>query len=73
MFERWGPESFDFKKPINSLKLLFKASEDNFDIGKYFEKCGDTQNTIILCLTNQENIIGGYSSLSHSADEKENK
>ncbi len=53
--------------------MLYKASEENFDIAKYFEKCANTKNTVIICLTNKDKIIGAYTPLSHGWDENENK
>ena len=53
--------------------MLFKTSEENFSIARYFEKYGDAKNIFILWLTNKNKIIGVYSPLSYGWDDKYKK
>jgi hypothetical protein len=47
-------------KKIKKIELLFKASEHNFSLPKYYELCGSAVNTITIALTNKDKIFGGY-------------
>ncbi len=49
-----------FTKPIEEVKLLFKASEHDFKMSKYYELCGEQTNTMFVCQTTMDKIIGGY-------------
>ncbi len=45
--------------------MLYKASDHDFNIQKYFELCGSAINTMILCETDKGKIIGGYTPNCH--------
>ena len=62
--------NFFSHKKVKVLNLIFKASEHKFKISEYFKKCGDLNNTIIICLTNKNKIIGGYTSLTFNSADK---
>lgn len=58
-----------FNKKVKKLYFMFKASENNFDMKKYYKECGHLTNTIVICKTNankNNKIIGGYTPLSFS-------
>lgn len=50
---------FDFK-PIKGLKLLFRASENEFFIKEFYKKCSDIKNTLIMIKTEFGKVIGGF-------------
>jgi hypothetical protein len=43
---------------------MFKASDHKFDLKTYYEMCGNATDTMIICKTNKDKIIGGYSPLT---------
>ncbi len=47
-----------------TLNLLFKASRDGYSHLDFREKCIGIQNTLIIALTNHDQIIGGFTPLS---------
>jgi len=49
-----------FSKRVQSIKLLFQASKQNFSMEKYYEVCGSQTHTLIVTLTNKDKIFGGY-------------
>lgn len=53
-----------FQKKIQGAELIFKASDHKFDLKKYYEICGHLTNTMIICKTNKDKIIGGYTPLA---------
>ena len=40
-----------FDEKIKRFKLLYRASEHNFEVKKFYEKCSNIPNTIILVHT----------------------
>ena len=54
-----------FNKKISKLEHLFSASKNEFSIAKYFEACGKIPNTVVICKTNNDKIIGGFTPLVH--------
>ena len=46
-----------------SAKLLYRASEHNFKIDKFHEKCDNVPHTLTLCETVHGKVIGGYTPL----------
>ena len=57
-------------KPIERIDFKFKASSNSFKIYKYFEQCGDLNNTIIIAQTKKGKIIGGFTPLSFNPSEE---
>jgi hypothetical protein len=55
-----------FPKNVKKVELLYRASDHNFSIQKYFELCGSVQSTAIICETNKDRIIGGYTPFAHN-------
>lgn len=53
-----------FPRKINSLTLKFKASLNKFNLSTYFNSCANLSNTIIICETNANKIIGGFTPLN---------
>ncbi len=52
-----------FIKPVSKIVFQFKASSNGFNIKRYFQKCGDLTNTIIIAKTKKGKIIGGFTPL----------
>lgn len=50
---------------IKSVKLIFKASENDFKLEEYWAKCGDLTHTMIICETKRHRVIGGYTPAAH--------
>lgn len=44
---------------------MFKASDNEFKINSFYNKCGNMSNILTLILTTTNKIIGGYSSYPH--------
>ena len=59
-----------FTKPIDDAKLLFKASEHDFKMSKYYELCGEQNNTMVICKTTTDKILGGYTPVKFVSEEK---
>jgi hypothetical protein len=55
-------QMFGDKQP-QSAKLLYRASENNFKIDKFHEKCDNIPHTLTLCETVHGKVIGGYTPL----------
>jgi hypothetical protein len=53
----------EHKKPI-SYELLYRASQNNFEVKKFWEKCNGAANTVTLIRTNFGKVIGGFTPLS---------
>ncbi len=51
-------------KKIREFKLVYKASENNFKMKEYYNKCGNMTDCVIVCLTDKFKIIGGYTPLA---------
>jgi hypothetical protein len=54
-----------FNKKIHKIENLFCASKYQFNLNKYWEICGKVPNCVVLCKTNMDKIIGGYTPLIH--------
>jgi hypothetical protein len=54
-----------FTKKIAKMECIFTASKNEFSIKKYFDACGTVPNTVVICQTNKDKIIGGYTPLLH--------
>ncbi len=54
-----------FSKKVKSVELVFSASKNEFSLAKYWEVCGKLANTVIVCKTNMDKIIGAYTPLVH--------
>lgn len=52
---------FDYE--VN-LKLIFRASNHNFSVKEFHEICDAYEDTLTLCLTEDNKVIGGYTPLS---------
>ena len=52
---------------VSSVKLLFKASEHEFSMNKFYEICGNVGETVMVCKTNKDKIIGGYTPLKFNS------
>jgi hypothetical protein len=50
-------------KILKSEKLLYRASEHNFKVDKFHEKCDNIPHTLTLCETVHGKVIGGYTPL----------
>lgn len=46
------------------MKLLYRASENKFSMEKFYEKCSNIHNTLIVMKTEFDKIIGGYTPLT---------
>ena len=55
-------QMFGDKLP-QSAKLLYRASENNFQVDKFHEKCDNIAHTLTLCETVHGKVIGGYTPL----------
>ncbi len=55
-------QMFGDKMP-RSAKLLYRASEQNFQTDKFHEKCDNIPHTVTLLETVHGKVIGGYTSL----------
>ena len=55
-------QMFGDKLP-QSAKLLYRASENNFKVDKFHEKCDNIPHTLTLCETVYGKIVGGYTPL----------
>lgn len=53
--------------------MIFRASQNDFSMKKYFEICGSETNTLIICQTNKDKIIGAFTPLSHEFTGKHKK
>jgi hypothetical protein len=49
-----------FPLNLKSFELLYRASEHNFDIKKFHEKCDSVPNTLVLIETEFGRVLGGY-------------
>ncbi len=50
-------------KLLQSAKLLYRASENNFQGAEFHEKCDNIAHTLTLCETVHGKVIGGYTPL----------
>ncbi len=55
-------QMFGDKLP-QSAKLLYRASENNFQVDKFHGKCDNIAHTLTLCETVHGKVIGGYTPL----------
>ncbi len=61
-------EDFDclkvlFEMPV-SLKLIFRASQHQFNVKEFHHFCDEYEDTLVLALTEDNKIIGGFTPLS---------
>ena len=52
-----------FSKKIKSINHVFNASMNQFSMAKYYQVCGKLADTVIVCKTNMDKIIGAYTPL----------
>ncbi len=52
------------KKKIKKLDYLFCASKNEYSLQKYYEVCGKVANTVIVCKTDMDKVIGAYTPLA---------
>ena len=50
------------KKPVK-FNLLYRASENDFAVSKFWQKCDKIPDTVTLVKTKANKIIGGYTPL----------
>ncbi len=53
---------FGDKMP-QSAKLLYRASEDNYQTNKFHDRCDNIPHTLTICETTHGKVIGGYTPL----------
>jgi hypothetical protein len=53
-----------FSKKIKKLEYLFCASKNEYSLKKYYEVCGKVANTVIVCKTDMDKVIGAYTPLA---------
>jgi hypothetical protein len=58
-------------KKIKKFRLLYRASEHNFDVKKFYEKCTLISNTIVLVHTSYDKKIGGFTPVAWQVGEAE--
>jgi hypothetical protein len=46
-----------------SAKLLYRATENNYKIDKFHEKCDNIPHTLTICETIDGKVVGGYTPL----------
>ena len=54
--------SFFYHK-FKDVRLLYRASENDFFASKFHEKCDGIENTLTIVLTQHDKVIGGFTSL----------
>ena len=47
-------------KPVKALTLLYRASDNEFSVKKFHQKCDGIENTVTVVETEFGKIIGGY-------------
>lgn len=52
-----------FYHKFQEVKLLYRASENDFLVSKFHEKCNGAPNTLTLLLTESDKVIGGFTPL----------
>ena len=52
-----------FNNKFEQATLLYRASENEYLVSKFHEKCNGRKHTITLILTEFDKIIGGYTPL----------
>ncbi len=50
-------------KILQSAKLLYRASENDYQTDKFHEKCDKIPHTVTICETVHGKVIGGYTPL----------
>ena len=60
--------SNSLETPINNLKLLFRASESNFDSQIFHQKCDNKGSTLTLIKTKNGKTFGGYNKASWNSN-----
>ena len=44
-------------------RLLYRASENDYSVGKFHDKCDGVKNTLTLVRTQKDKVIGGFTPL----------
>ena len=52
-----------FPEGFKTANILYRASENDFSVNRFHEKCDEKRNTVTLILTQFNKIIGGFTSL----------
>ena len=52
-----------FNMNIKTVELLYQASKDGFEVEKFHKNCDNKKNTIILIITDNNKIFGGFTEL----------
>ena len=52
-----------FYHKFADVRLLYRASENEFSVAKFHDKCDEVENTMTIVLTESEKIIGGFTTL----------
>ena len=60
-----------FDRKIKGFKLLYRASQNEFSVAKFYNKCSNIPNTLILIKTEFNKIIGGFTPLCWKLGTKE--
>ena len=45
---------------IKGFKLLYRASENDFSVAEFHEKCDNVNNTLVLMETEFGKVVGGF-------------
>jgi hypothetical protein len=56
-----------FTKKIKQVKLLYRASENEFSVKRFHEKCDGIADTVTVIWTEFDNKIGGFTPLKWSS------
>lgn len=56
-----------FTKSIKQVKLLYRASDNDFDVRKFHKKCDGVANTLTVVWTEFDKKIGGFTPLKWSS------
>ena len=59
-----------FEKPIKNMKLLYRASEEDFSVDRFHSNCDGVKNTVVLLENEFGSVLGGYTPLSWKSTEK---
>jgi len=60
-----------FETKINSIKLIFRASENGFSIKQFHKKCDGQSGTLLVVENEYGKIIGGYTPVAWSSARKQ--
>ena len=59
-----------FEQRVDDLKLLFRASENRFDIKEFHKICDGHNNTLTVLETEFGKVIGGFTPIAWSSTKK---